>query len=1098
VNRQNALKCSAVLLACICGPALAATDHDPIAETKRVIEPLRSTWTAPPRKTPANHSVDGPLLGNGEMAVTFAGPPHHQQFYIARNDFWRLKSEYGKSGPRPLAKLDVSIKGLQGAKYHLEQSYHEPAATARFEQSDSSVLMKSWVAATTNAFVIELSAKGKTFKAALGLSPFEGDGSETQKGELGSIHWVTRRFVQDVDIPTEAAVAMKLIGAKNTTFSLVPGRKVIVVLRSTSQFEHEGCLAKTQEQVRHLDAASLAQLRVAHAEWWAQYWARSYVDIGHDPVALHYYRSLYVMGACSRNPIFPPSIFGSWITTDQPAWAGDYHLNYNHMAPYYGLYSANRIEQGDPQDAPLLDFVTRGRWYAENVTKTRGVLYPVGIGPLGIETTRNAERYRNSPNFEKGGLLFQQRSNTAYCLVNIAQRWRCTYDSDYGRRVYPLVRDVVDFWEDYLKFEDGRYVIYGDAIHEGSGQNKNPILTLGLLRNTFALALDMSEVLETDADRRTKWRHILNHLSDFTTQQREGKEVFRYTEKGTAWWRDNTLGIQQIYPAGAIGLDSDPKLLKVAHNTIGVMGRWIDFNGSNSFFPAAVRVGYDPNVILQKLGDYSQNTYANGFQKDNPHGIENCSTVPNTINEMLCTGHGDVLRVFAVWPRERDARFHNIRTWGAFLVSGALTDGEVEYVRLRSEKGRPCTLVNPWLGRAIQLQRNGKTAERLVGNRITFPTSTDEEVLIKKAPAVRIVAGPYLQSPSETSMTVMWITDEKCTSWIEYGQGESLDQKAYHSQHGLIDADQTIHKIEITGLSPGKSYRYRVCSKEILKFEPYKVTYGEIVASDTHTFTTLDRRKDNVSFIVLNDIHERNEILTSVVKIAQPKAFDLVFLNGDILGHIENQQQVIDHVLTPCTELFASETPFVYVRGNHETRGRFARMLPDYIASPQDRYYYAFDHGPIRFIVLDGGEDKTDDHWAYSGLVDFDRYRDEQKQWLQREIRSDAFAKAPYRVVLVHMPPRPSEDWHGPMDMYNKWRPVLNESRIDLMICGHTHRYAVVAPQAGVQNYPVVIGGAPRKGRAVVIRVDATTDRLDVTMTRDDQQVVGTYTIQRD
>ena len=101
----------------------------------------------------------------------------------------------------------------------------------------------------------------------------------------------------------------------------------------------------------------------------------------------------------------------------------------------------------------------------------------------------------------------------------------------------------------------------------------------------------MSDELGVDADRREKWQHILDHLSSWTTQEMGGKTVFRYTEKGTHWWRNNTLGIQHIYPGNALGLDSDPKWLRVAHNTIAVMQRWIDFNGSNSFFPAAVRVG---------------------------------------------------------------------------------------------------------------------------------------------------------------------------------------------------------------------------------------------------------------------------------------------------------------------------------------------------------------------------------------------------------------------------------------------------------------------------------------------------------------------------
>ncbi len=362
------------------------------------------------------------------------------------------------------------------------------------------------------------------------------------------------------------------------------------------------------------------------------------------------------------------------------------------------------------------------------------------------------------------------------------------------------------------------------------------------------------------------------------------------------------------------------------------------------------------------------------------------------------------------------------------------------------------------------------------------------------ASAAQIVVGPYLQTPTETSMTVMWITDANCVSWVEYGKGESLDQRAQHSEHGLIDADGRIHKVTIEGLAPGQQYHYRVCSKEIVSFEPYNITYGDTITSDAFTFTTLDDAKESISFVVFNDIHEQNEVLFSVARIARSRPFDLVFLNGDILGHIEDQQQVIDHVLGPCTQLFGRQTPFVYVRGNHETRGKFARNLPDYIGLPNGRYYYSFDHGPVHLVVMDGGEDKRDTDKEYSGLVDFDRYRAVQRQWLENEIRSEAFRTAPFRVVVVHMPPQPSERWHGPDDMYQTWRPLVNEGKVDLMISGHTHRYEVRQPVEGQSVYPIVIGGAPKKGEAVVIRVDATNEALSVTMTRDDGEIVGTYT----
>ena len=322
-------------------------------------------------------------------------------------------------------------------------------------------------------------------------------------------------------------------------------------------------------------------------------------------------------------------------------------------------------------------------------------------------------------------------------------RWYLTYDKVYARKLYPLVRDVADFWEDYLVFEDGRYVTKNDAIHERSRNDFNSIVSLGLLRNALELALDMSRELAVDAERHTKWRHILEHLSGWTYQkmslprlpsedrtiEKPKVTVFRYTEKGTAWWRNNTLAIQHIYPAGAIGLDSPHDELDASRNTLDVRNGWFDGNGMNSFYPAAVRVGYEPKVILAKLHEMIATKCApNGFIRGNPHGIENCSIVPNTINEMLCMGHNGVLRLFPVWPKDNDARFANLRTWGAFLVSSELKGGEVQYVDITSEQGRKCTVQNPWPGRGVSVTRRDGKTETVTGARFTLDTQTNEKL----------------------------------------------------------------------------------------------------------------------------------------------------------------------------------------------------------------------------------------------------------------------------------------------------------------------------------------------------------------------------------
>jgi alpha-L-fucosidase 2 len=243
--------------------------------------------------------------------------------------------------------------------------------------------------------------------------------------------------------------------------------------------------------------------------------------------------------------------------------------------------------------------------------------------------------------------------------------------------------------------------------------------------------LDLSATLKTDQDRQAKWRDILDKLSHFPVQERNGKKVFRYTEKGVDWWLNNGLGIQHIYPANAITLDSGDELLTLSRNTIDDMKRFQDNNTSSSFFMAAIRVGYDPALVFNELRKYALHTYPNGFQLNNPHGIENSCTVTNALDEMLCMSAGNVIRIFAGLPAGQNAEFDNLRAWGAFLVSARLTKGNVSDVRVKSEKGKVCTIVNPWPGKSVRVMRNGKRAESVSGPRFSLDTKAGELIQLQ-------------------------------------------------------------------------------------------------------------------------------------------------------------------------------------------------------------------------------------------------------------------------------------------------------------------------------------------------------------------------------
>jgi predicted phosphodiesterase len=357
-------------------------------------------------------------------------------------------------------------------------------------------------------------------------------------------------------------------------------------------------------------------------------------------------------------------------------------------------------------------------------------------------------------------------------------------------------------------------------------------------------------------------------------------------------------------------------------------------------------------------------------------------------------------------------------------------------------------------------------------------------------PALQIVGGPYLQAPSPTSMTLVWTTNRKCTSKVEYGaSADDLSQVAISVRHGLIDANTTLHKITVSGLRPGTTYHYRVMSTEIVEFRPYRVKYGGTVEKRGE-FTTLDTDKERFSFCVLNDRHDRVPALRQALGSIQWQGVDMVVGLGDMMNDPMSEEQIFRNFINPCAEFFAGRIPLIMVRGNHEARGLLARGLLDYFPNESGRYYYSFDHGGVHFLVLDGGEDKSDTSHEYSGLAAFEDYLQEQTRWLEEELRSSAFRNARFRVCLLHIPPvsyRKEDDakFIRPGWIRKNWNPMLNQAGLDLMLSGHTHRYAEFPPDE-TRAFPLVVGGTN-----TVIRVDVSPERLQMTTFKDDGSVLS-------
>lgn len=332
---------------------------------------------------------------------------------------------------------------------------------------------------------------------------------------------------------------------------------------------------------------------------------------------------------------------------------------------------------------------------------------------------------------------------------------------------------------------------------------------------------------------------------------------------------------------------------------------------------------------------------------------------------------------------------------------------------------------------------------------------------------IKIVHGPYIQALSQHEVTIIWITDKDAVSWVEIaGDGKEHFYAREREKHvELIHGKRntgTLHRVRVTGLSQGTSYRYRVVSKEIIVHEGYRVLYGSVVSTDVFKkaplkFTTLDSQKQSTSFRVVNDIHNKSQSLHDLLEDVNPANTDFVVFNGDMISTVDSQRTIFNGFMDASVKLFASEVPIFYVRGNHELRGAYSNQLPGYFPAVSGKPYYTFRQGPVFFVVLDTGEDKPDPDIAYADLNRFDAYRTEQLAWLNEVVASDEFIHAPYRVVIMHIPPIGS-DWHGARDLQQKWLPVLNESKIDVLFSAHLHSYKFFAPENNPEiKFPVIV-----------------------------------------
>ena len=360
-----------------------------------------------------------------------------------------------------------------------------------------------------------------------------------------------------------------------------------------------------------------------------------------------------------------------------------------------------------------------------------------------------------------------------------------------------------------------------------------------------------------------------------------------------------------------------------------------------------------------------------------------------------------------------------------------------------------------------------------------------------------LASAPVLQNAAETSIGVSFAVSADASGWVEYSTSPDLKNatKVFSGEHGLMTVDDKVALVRLTGLKPATKYYYRIGADRIEFKGGYAMkNLGPEIDPKVHSFTTLGAAATG-SFCVINDTHNQKEaIRLALGKIAAVKPSAVIW-NGDASNTSEKIEDAMDIFIRTHADFpeYAADTPYMFLNGNHDFRGRFNRRLGDLmmfreLAERKTEYAelgrnFVQRLGDIALIGLDTGEDKLDTNPLFAGIFKMKPYREKQARWLAEVIETPAVKTAKFKVVFCHIPLFDSRPNANPGDVApadkasqythdyaiwqrtcaNLWGPYFRKAGVQLVITAHQHRFRYDAPTKD-RSWAQIVGGGPELG----------------------------------